>query len=93
VSQASENAISSCLSRLDSLIQSVGRLQRAHALRVNNPTSERTFHEIRLAKAAIESDYRTLKIKLTQVRDSLANEEQRAKSARRRILMEKVFSR
>jgi hypothetical protein len=93
VTQDSESVISSCLSRLDSLIASVGRLQRAHALRVSNPTSERSFHEIRLAKTAIETDYETLKIKLTQVRDNLASDEQRAKSARRQSLAEKVFSR
>lgn len=93
VEHDSESAIVSCLSRLDNLIQSVGRLQRAHALRASNPASERSFHEIRLAKAAIETDYQTLKMKLTQVRDSLADDDQRAKTARRRMLTEKVFSR
>jgi hypothetical protein len=89
----SESTIVSCLSRLDNLIQSVGRLQRAHAQRAINPASERSFHEIRLAKAAIETDYQTLKMKLTQVRDSLAGDEQRTKSARRRTLTDKVFPR
>lgn len=91
--QDSESAIASCLSRLDNLIQSVGRLQRAHALRATHPSSERSFHEIRLAKAAIDTDYQTLKTKLTQVRDELAGKEQREKTARRRELTEKVFSR
>jgi hypothetical protein len=89
----SDSTIASCLSKLDNLIQSVGRLQKAHASRASNPTSERCFHEIRLAKAAIETDYETLKIKLTQVRDNLADDDQRAKTARRRMLTEKVFSR
>lgn len=93
VEHDSESTIAGCLSRLDSLIQSVSRLQRAHALRASNPTGERSFHEIRLAKAAIEADYQTLKMKLTEVRDNLADDEQRAKSARRRVLTEKVFSR
>lgn len=88
-----ERAIAGCISRLDSLIDSVGRLQRAHALRSGNPASERSFHEIRLAKAAIETDYQNLKIKLTQVRDDLADDDQRAKAARRRTLTNKVFSR
>jgi len=93
VTQDSDSVISGCLSRLDNLIESVGRLQRAHALRVGNPTSERSFHEIRLAKTAIETDYQSLRMKLSQLRDDLASEEQRVKSARRRSLTEKVFSR
>jgi hypothetical protein len=93
VTQNADSVISGCLSRLDNLIESVGRLQRAHALRIGNPASERSFHEIRLAKSAIETDYQTLKIKLGQLRDNLASDEQRAKSARRRSLTEKVFSR
>jgi hypothetical protein len=93
VAQDSDSVICGCLSRLDNLIESVGRLQRAHALRLGNPTSERSFHEIRLAKTAIESDYQSLRMKLSQLRDDLASEEQRAKSARRRSLTEKVFSR
>lgn len=93
MAQDSDSVISGCLSRLDNLIKSVGRLQRAHALRIGNPTSERSFHEIRLAKTAIENDYQTLKIKLGQLRDNLANDEQRAKSVRRQSLTAKVFSR
>lgn len=93
MTQDSDSVISGCLSRLDNLIESVGRLQRAHALRVSNPTSERSFHEIRLAKTAIETDYQSLRMKLSQLRDDLASEEQRVKSARRRSLTEKVFSR
>ena len=93
MTQDADSVITGCLSRLDNLIESIGRLQRAHALRVGNPTSERSFHEIRLAKTAIETDYQTLKIKLGQLRDTLASDEQRAKSARRRSLTEKVFSR
>jgi hypothetical protein len=93
VSHESESKIVSCLSRLDTLIQSVARLHRAHAQRASNPNSERCFHEIRLAKAAIDTEYETLKVKLSQVRDSLADDEQRAKSARRRNLTDKVFSR
>lgn len=89
----SENSIAICLSRLDSLIQSVGRLQKAHASRGINPSNERSFREIRLAKAAIEADYQALKTKLNEVRASLADDEQVAKSHRRQVLMEKVFSR
>ena len=93
MSHDTETVIAGCLSRLDSLLGSVGRLQRAHALRVSNPRSEQSFHEIRLAKAAIETDYQILKIKLTQVRDALGNEEQRVQTARRQSLTTKVFSR
>ncbi len=93
MSQDAETVIAGCLSRLDSLLGSVGRLQRAHALRVSDPRSERSFHEIRLAKAAIETDYQILKIKLTEVRDTLGDDEQRARSARRHSLTTKVFSR
>lgn len=89
----SASTIAICLSRLDNLIQSVGRLQKAHASRGTKPSNERSFHEIRLAKAAIEADYQALKTKLNEVRASLADDEQRAKSERRRMLMEKVFSR
>lgn len=91
----SKSSIAICLSRLDSLIQSVGRLQKAHASRCSGPTNEQSFHEIRLAKAAIEADYRELKTKLNEVRASLSDDdqEQRAKSQRRQMLVEKVFSR
>lgn len=93
MTQDSGRVITGCISRLDDLIESVARLQRAHALRISNPTSERSFHEIRLAKAAIETDYQTLKVKLAQVRDDLGDDDQRVKSARRRTLTDKVFSR
>ena len=93
MTQDSGRVITGCIPRLDDLIESVARLQRAHALRISNPTSERSFHEIRLAKAAIETDYQTLKVKLAQVRDDLGDDDQRVKSARRRTLTDKVFSR
>lgn len=88
-----ETAIATCLSRLESLIQSVGRLQKAHISRDSDPSSERSFREIRLAKAAIEADYEVLKSTLNEVRAVLGDDEQRAKSHRRQVLMEKVFTR
>ncbi|MBN9290745.1 MAG: hypothetical protein J0H36_06405 [Hyphomicrobium denitrificans] len=88
-----ETAIATCLSRLENLMQSVGRLQKAHISRGSDPSNERTFREIRLAKAAIEADYEVLKSKLNEVRASLGNDEQRAKSHRRQALMDKVFTR
>lgn len=88
-----ETAIATCLSRLESLIQSVGRLQKAHISRDSDPSSECSFREIRLAKAAIEADYEVLKSKLNEVRAVLGDDEQRAKSHRRQVLMEKVFTR
>ena len=91
MTQDNESIVSGCLTRLDNLIASVGRLQRANALRLSNPTSERAFHEIRLARAAIETDYQTLRIKLTRVRDELGGDERVAKSTRRRLLTERVF--
>jgi len=89
----SESSVAICLSRLDSLIQSIGRLQKAHASRGTHPSDERSFREIRLAKAAIDADYRVLKTKLDEIRISLADDNQRAKSQRRQMLVEKVFSR
>ena len=88
-----ETAIATCLSRLESLMKSVGRLQKAHISRGADITNERSFHEIRLAKAAIEADYHVLKTKLHEIRTSRDDEEQRAKSKRRQVLMEKVFPR
>lgn len=91
--QDRDSAISSCLSRLDNLMQSVARLQRAHTRRSGDPGSERTFQEIRLAKTAIETEYQALRLKLTQIRESLADETEQIKSTRRRNLTAKVFSR
>lgn len=91
MTQNNESIVSGCLTRLDNLIASVARLQRAHALRLSNPSSERAFHEIRLARAAIETDYQTLRFQLAQVRDELGGDEQMAKSARRKLLTERVF--
>lgn len=88
-----ETAIAACLSRLEHLMQSVGRLQKAHVSRGCDASSERSFREIRLAKTAIEADYEALKSKLNEVRGSLNDNEQRAKSRRRQMLMEKVFTR
>lgn len=92
MSYDSESVLSGCLNRLDSLVEAVGRLQRAHALRVSNPTSERSHDEARLAKAAIEADYQVLKIKLTQVRDSLAQETSRPPPMRRPARAGKVLT-
>lgn len=93
MANASDSKIAACLTRLDNLIQSVGRLQKAHNSRGCDPSNERSFREIRLAKAAIESDYEVLKTKLNEMRVSLGDDEQRAKSKRRQMLMEKVFPR
>jgi len=93
VTRSSETSIATCLTRLESLIQSVGRLQKAHVSRGSDVSSERSFREISLAKAAIDSDYQILKSKLHEIRASLADEEQRVKSKRRQMLMEKVFQR
>jgi hypothetical protein len=74
-------------------MKSVGRLQKAHISRGADITNERSFHEIRLAKASIEADYHAMKAKLHEIRTSVDDEEQRAKSKRRQMLMEKVFPR
>ena len=89
--RSSDSSIATCLSRLDSLIQSVGRLQKAHASRCANPSNERAFRKIQLAKAAIEADYKALRAKLNEVRISLSDDEELAKSKRRQKLLERVF--
>jgi hypothetical protein len=91
--RGSAAAIAICIARLDHLIQSVSRLQKAHAARGTGPADERSFHAIRLAKAAIDADYQTLRAKLIDVRSGLADDEERSKSQRRRELMDKVFPR
>jgi hypothetical protein len=72
MSYETDTALTGCLTRLDKLSEAVERLQRAHALRVSNPASERAHQEVRLAKTAIDADFQILRIKLTQIYNSLA---------------------
>jgi protein required for attachment to host cells len=91
MSYDTDNAVAGCLTRLDKLSEAIDRLQRAHALRVSNPASERARHDVLLAKTAIDTDVQILRIKLSQINNLVACEAP-PKMSRRRQTVTKALS-